>query len=700
MMFCHKCGKELLENSNFCTACGAPVHAPAPQEVTPPAAESAPVPEVVPVLEAAPVPAPETVPAAVKDVPSVDSPILTGKNHGGKTLIIVGAAAAAIVVLLAVLIGALLGGGSGKDIYVYANEDEELLFLKSLKENAGTVELDDEAAAAVYFSKDGKYLYFFRSGEGDSYTDYGDALADLYYMETAKVGKKGAEPEKIASDVFLYNSITILDNGHVLYRRWNGGSSQLRCFDFKDSRKLANDVGDYTIDEKQAYVYYTEWDESDYTMTLYRVEIKADGEREKLFSGADAIYSDYDADVLIYGVYAYDPAADIYVCDIYSAIPGGDCTKLLDGVFGVFNVRSSGSKVSFNYITYKEEKHTLYDFVRDANAAGDANIQQPNSNDYRITTPYGWTTIDWDAYYAARDIWYQANSRNSLREWLKENSCNLGIYTLHQYSDGNDTVLAENLGSMPVYDDDGVVCLYTRRELEIQPVVDLEDLNYGGEIYDYMDDDEQIWYQNVGGTESELELDEDLTPYGLFILNGSEAVLIARDEAYNKSLLAYSIGKSAMTFSSTITDDEFSYFTIGTVKGGKDALYYYEDVNWNRVTGDLICFTNGQKTTAAKDAEQVVILEDGTVFKVDDVQYNDREDIREGSLYAVRDGKDTRIADDVNLDYIAYLGPRQVVYITDGDLYVWNGADSTRLAREVTAFWTNGQADSANYGLW
>lgn len=700
MMFCHKCGKELLENSNFCTACGAPVNAPAPQEVTPPAAECAPVPEAVPVLEPVPAPAPETVPAAVKDVPSVGSPILTGKNHGGKTLIIVGAAVAVVVVLLAVLVGALLGGGSGKDIYVYANEDEELLFLKSLKENAGTVELNDKATAAVYFSKDGKYLYFFRSGEGDSYTDYGDALADLYYIETAKIGKKGAEPEKIASDVFLYNGTTILDNGNVLYLRWNGSSSQLRCFDFKDSHKLANDVDDYTIDEKQTYAYYTEWDESDYTLTLYRVELKADGKREKLFSGADIIYSDYDADVLIYGVSTYDPSADTYNYDIYSAIPGGNRTKLLKDVFDVFNVRSSGSKVSFNYITYKEEKHTLYDFVRDANAAGDANIRQPNSNDYRITTDYGWTTIDWDAYYAARDIWYQANSRNSLREWLKENNYNSGIYTLHQYNAGDDTVLAENLGSMPIYDDDGVVCLYTRRELEIQPVVDLEDLNYGSEIYDYMDEGEQSWYQNVGGKESELELNEDLTPHLLFILNGSEAVLIALDEEYNESLLAYSIGKTAMTFSNTITDDEFSGFTIGAVKGGKEALYYYEDVNWNRVTGDLICYTNGQKTTAAKDAEQVIILEDGTVFKVDDIQYNDREDIQEGSLYAVRDGRDTRIADDVNLNYIAYLGPKQVVYITDGDLYVWNGADSARLAREVTAFWTNGQADSANYWLW
>ena len=98
------------------------------------------------------------------------------------------------------------------------------------------------------------------------------------------------------------------------------------------------------------------------------------------------------------------------------------------------------------------------------------------------------------------------------------------------------------------------------------------------------------------------------------------------------------------------------------------------------------------------DVPQVTILADsGAVFKVEDQKYNNRKDISEGSLYLMKDGKGTRITDEADLAEIAYLGANRVLYISDGDLRLWTGKDSEKLASDVNTFWVNNVAGSETY---
>ncbi len=728
-MFCKSCGKEIPENAKFCSGCGTPVSRPEhPPEVpetpvilVPPEASDVPdatevpnVPDVPeaparpqaaetprddltaalePAMETAVAVAPPAEPPAVPPVPPVPpgADAAPAQKKKKKTGVIILAAAAVAAVVLVALLAALLPSGGGKDIFLYRTVDDELMFRKDLKAKTEAVELSDDEPSSIRFTRDGKYIYFME-GYGSS-----DETADLYRMETAKIGKKGASPEKVSSDVNRY-SLRLLPSGGAVYVR-GGEDGQLRFFDGKESYKLASDVNGYgfSIDEKGAYAYYTESDPSDYTLALYRVQIKDGGTKEKLLKDADAIYTDYDAEVLVYGRSNGDGGEWEYdeTYDVYSQVPGGEKTKLLSDVSSVLDVSVEDGKAVILYMTANTEKHTLYDFVSDSLASSDAGETEPDYDDYQVQNAWGWMTTDWDAYEEAYEKWYAVENRNYIRQSLKDTEYNITTYNLSRYENGKDTLLAEGLAFAPTYSAADGIYLYARADQEISAVCDVQDLEYGEQVYEKMDAAERSWYQHVGGAESEFDLDEDGDIGSLFILNGSEAVLTAYEDGESE-IRAYSVGKNGLTFVSTITDDDYTGITKGR-SGGKDAVYYFTDMDSDYSAGELMRYAGGKSESVAKDAGQVEILDDGAVFKMEDVDYNDRRGVTECTLYVMRDGKGERIADDVAVSGVAFLDSKRVVYVSDGDLYVWNGRDSEKLASDVEYFWSNRQADRQSF---
>ena len=55
---------------------------------------------------------------------------------------------------------------------------------------------------------------------------------------------------------------------------------------------------------------------------------------------------------------------------------------------------------------------------------------------------------------------------------------------------------------------DGIY-IYAKSEQEVSQVADLKDLAYADEVYNLMGTAEREWYQNIGGVESPMKLDED-----------------------------------------------------------------------------------------------------------------------------------------------------------------------------------------------
>lgn len=726
-MFCKNCGREIPEGARFCSGCGTPVSrpdtapaAPEPDEaepVVPVAEEAAPAapqeseeprentppessePEPQPVQDdltaALEPPAPPAAPAEVAVAPLLEvspaaqtagaqsggkPPIPRQKKGRGTALVLLAAAAVLVVAVLVFAAVKLLPSGGGKENVVFLTDSNELMFRKDLKAKTRAVELTDDPSGLVQFSANGKYICF-EEYDGN----------DLFRMETAKVGKKDASPEKISSDVGEYK---LLSNGNVVYTRGRAGDSQLRYYDGRDSYKLASGVSYLSgINGAETYAYYSETDSSDGTQALCRVELKENGEKERVIKDYSTLYYSGD-DMLVYGK-AGEPIDDwgTYTYDVYSQVPGGDKTKLVSDVISLVGLEVSGSKVSFSYLTGEKESHTLYDFVSDSMAADDAGQQEPNTSDFLTQGYWGWVT-DWDAYNTAYETWIDVENRNYMREYLKETAYDITTYTLCRYENGEKATLAEGLAYMPACSAENGIYLYAKSDQEVTQVADLKDLTYADEVYSLMETAEREWYQNVGGVESSMELDEENEVVGVYVLNGSEAVL-ALSENGESILKSYTMSKNGLTPGSAITDERYQCLSVGTWKG-KDVLYYFTDMDSDYSSGELVRYGNGEKTSVAKDAGRVVILPDsGAVFKMEDMEYNSRREINEGSLYVVKDGKSTLIADEVGIT--ACLGASRVLYTSDGDLYLWTGKASEKLASDVSQFWTNAGVSAERY---
>ncbi len=801
-MFCQNCGKPIPDGANFCSGCGAAVPAreqQAPPEILETAAASespaaGPVPEPVP--EAVPVPAPPAAPAAVEAAPVQLEPLAVPKSpvavtavepssagdgepilgrkkgQGGKVLALL--AVAAVVVIAAVFGVVKLvsggGGGGGKPAYVYLTGDDELMFLKSLQADGEKAEITDEKSGGVQFSPEGNYIYFSRMKDGS----YGD----LYRMEIAKIGKEGAEPQKISSEVSYYE---FLPEEQLVFLKGSGEDQQLRFFDGSEDYKLAGGVSEFTVNAEATHAYYTE--AADGAYTLYRVPLAADGEKEKLVKDANRFLTPLDADPLVYSqsdgeggstVYTAVPGGekeklaggvneiiDLTVLDggkvrllygvaeegsdeygatytvycvtsggekeklasevaqlhgwsesggrislvygvldqkaegnssylLYTVTSGGEKEKIASEVDSVYAVDLDGSEASVLYTTVDAEEHTLYEFVTDSTAEADAQVQEPSYSDYETIDPYwGWYTTDWDAYYDAWEVWSQVSHREQLRQELKDTSYNILSYDLTRYDKGETTVIAEGLAAVEVLDTEHEICIYTKQEGEAKAVAELADLEYSSELYGMMGSDETpVQYVNVKGAESELDLDEDYTPNEILVLNGSQVVLRAYDKEYESALFRYTLENGKLTGGGVLTDEPFSGLTAGTAPNGKEGLYYFTDLDEKNSTGELICYT-GEKITIAKDAREVLMLDGKTIFKLDEMSYDSRRETMEGSLYTVTDGQSAKVADDVDISSISILDAKQILYIGDGDLFVWNGTENTKLASDVTVFWHN-----------
>lgn len=689
-MFCSRCGQEIAEGGKFCSHCGAAVEVaePTAEPIAEPVAEPVAEPIAEPVSEPTVEPVAETVvlPAAA-DAAQTQPPVPAGRRSGRSLAI----AAAAVVLLALLIVGAVklipaLSGG-GAECFLYSTEDNELMFRKNLSAKTESTELCDESFAnRVLFSDDGKTVYFFRDESDDSF-------ADLYAIRAADAGKKDAVPDKVSSDVSMYN-VALPEGGGLLFLKGDSDDTDLFCYDGKESVRIARDVSDFTLGSDQKYVYCSEWDDECESLTLCRIDYKKGGEKETLLKDVSVIYSDYDAETLVYGM---DDGSGAY--DVYLQTAGGDREKIASGVYAVEYVEPAKSGVKLLYLTCESDEKTLYDFVTDRLADSDRNVKEPQTSDYQTYVQgywYGYYTTDWDAYNRAREQWYPVANRNSIREALKEESYGMDYYTLHLYEGGNTATVAERVTDYRCDSGSGI-CLYQKYEGGVEPVADVSELESAWDVYDRLGSGGGAWYQNVNGSESEFEPYGDCDSIGgLYVLNGSEAVIscYSAGEDAPELLVSYAVGQNALSGAKEITDEFIGLCPAKDAKGG-DVLYYFTDVGGDGETGDLICY-NGGETVIAKEVEGVFVYDDGTAFCHVGESYDSRKDLYEYTLCAVGgDGKTSRIADEV-CDWIA-LGAKSVIYVSDGDLYHWNGKESERLAHDVDSIWAKEYADYISY---
>lgn len=723
------------------------------------------------------------------------------KRRNKAVFAVIGVAAVVLIALVAVgiwMITRLMGGG-GKILCVYLNDEGELMYLSSLKEDTKAVEIAEIAdevdhGVDVKFSRDGKTVYFR------------DVDGTLYQIAAADLEKDGGKPDRIARDVSRYQ---VLDGGRVLYAEYNGddGTYKVSLYEDGQSSRLAKGCDEWSLSGDEKALYYTEADSDEgsyiYTYTLYRAALDGDGKAEKLLEDYDELYTDWDAETLVYGVRTEAQTdeetgrTDGNTLTVYSAKPGEKGTQLVSDVCSVRDVTAEGGKVNFLYFKENVEQSSLYDYVTDTNADADAAILEagepwgyPDWGDYEpyelwlegdrvyyrtrgrddrnpvdvteLLGEYGLTMADladesaWDyfyydilygpaygdararhaeaetAYYGRYEEWVMAAGRDLVREGLKKEQQGQTTYTLLRYTGDKDgETVTTGLGNSFYYGG-GDVLVYRKTEgAEVTQVADVHEVLetvmmdwYGS--YNNLEDivnnalaggyndigDEAVyavqalldggdasggssqWYQNVGGKESLLDLDEEDSVYSLYQMSDKEAVLWLSDGDEDR-LDSYAVGADGLTLSDTIYEGEFSLAGTSVEPDGKTALYLFteteEDDNYNAL-GDFSVYRDGKLETIAKEVYVAAILdESGTIYVLTDMdsEYN-------GELAVLRDGKPVTISDEVS-DTAAFLDGGRLLYLSDGDLYLWDGKESCRIARDVEYVWTSYEESYRGY---
>lgn len=762
-MFCKNCGKELPDSAKFCSGCGTPVisevTAPGVEPPQPPVEETpvspAPPAEEVPVPSASPTedltaPVVPVQPDAPQGEERVPAPVTKRRGVSGMVVIGLGAVAAIVVIVLLVkLFSGMGGGGKRGQAFAYLNDDAELMYLADLKEKTEPIEVTDEADSntRVQFTADGKTMYFR------------DSRNALYKIAVSEL-KKDGRPERVSRDV---TSFTVLKTGNVLYTKDGSRGTELNCYTGKEDFRITKAFSTYELSEDHKTVYYTELDEDDSTLTLYKSALKKDAQAEELLDGATTIYTDFDSSVLVYGEgeldvlddnLAYANDTDWNTVTVYSCKPGGEPTELVKDICAINGLTVDGDKVSFYYMIEDLEECSLYDLVSDAQQSSDAAVtaqelvrpswydeyypsefyvegntvyfKDSQGNSFPIDTSelqastgrpatelYTWEVrpiaeanarerynAAMEEYNSKYESWSAANSRNQMRESLKNESYIQRSYSIYHYNNAPaDTPIATGVSvSQGTAAPDQGIFLYKKANTSEGKVCDLADLSYYREVYDYLSkgSEDAPWYQNVGGTESVLELDDETHINGLYILNGKEAVLeLSEDSEY--WLDAYSIGKTALTFANTVIDDEYTGLELATDAKGNDVLYYFTDTESENygTLGDFNRYSGGEPEVLAKEVYAVRILdEDDAIYVATDRDRNGEE------LSLLQGDKPTVINDELDGNVLIFLDSKQLLYTADGDLYLWNGKEERRVAKDVMRVWANDKMSYTTYSAY
>ena len=279
------------------------------------------------------------------------------------------------------------------------------------------------------------------------------------------------------------------------------------------------------------------------------------------------------------------------------------------------------------------------------------------------------STTDYDAYYAAQ-------SRYELVQSMKEETPVYNLYSFN-YKDGTTTVIAENLLAAVNYQN--TIFYYGADALTGTMTVDdvvnsdgsdyLEDIMEPANVHVYNMDTGKTVNMSKTFLEAIAELD-DAAMVGDYVLV---------EDSDEDTLYAAKVSGNVIGSLEIVSDDA----SICSVEDG--VLYYVANKYDSNGTSyvDLYTYANGKSTRAAQDiaADYATVYEDGQLLV--HTGYNSYDD-KEIALIA-KDGTRTVIADGVS--WVRRVDKNTTLYISDNDLYSYDGKEKTRLLTDVDQMW-------------
>ena len=291
------------------------------------------------------------------------------------------------------------------------------------------------------------------------------------------------------------------------------------------------------------------------------------------------------------------------------------------------------------------------------------------------------TTVDYDAYYAARDKWYEVRDRNNYREYLKNEDNYLKLSTLYVYKDGKLTAINDSVyGSISVT---GGLVFATKdqvtEKLEIATMTSKYEVR--NKLFSFQRDAENsVISWNTGKTYKmtaeaaatyKKAYDADyailyITENGIFMQENNDALSVAK------------LKDGKVQDFEILTDD-------GDLGSTKDGRTYYTAESYSN-NGyeycELYVYEKGKPTRLAMDVlKNVIRVYDDEVITV----YTNRRNGGYELTMINKKGKATVIAEDVT-QYIR-VSKDLLLYISEGDLYMYDGKEKTHVKNNVDYLW-------------
>lgn len=285
------------------------------------------------------------------------------------------------------------------------------------------------------------------------------------------------------------------------------------------------------------------------------------------------------------------------------------------------------------------------------------------------------TTYDWDAYYAAVE---QAAMWEDLQN---KELYNLPIYTLKKMENGESEVILDDL----------TIC---SSEADLVLAVSVEDLT------------SRVKIEEIGSAwDLEDQLSRNINHYSRVLMydknngqtievSGQDIMEMAQDGYLNDIACAgdhlFVENGDAVLYVSEIENGVADSFTVlsdaAGILGVEDGKLYYQegyytDDEYEYV--DLCVWENGETSRLLTDVNPAAIwvYDDGSVVAK---TYQDYDGAGELILLNEK-GEKTILADEAT--YFVRTEASEMLYISDQDLYVYDGKEKTRVANDVDRIW-------------
>ena len=557
---------------------------------------------------------------------------------------------------------------------------------------------------AVYYY-DGKETNKIAKETVDFFTDGKTRIAytvyDSDYNKTLygiDLKKDMDEKIKIASKVYYVYYTDDLDN--IFYTKIEDDYSltlYLAGFD-KDAEKIAKDAS--VINNSDGKVIYSA-ETGSVSPYDYVIDDYADADKGLREPNLD----DYAIPDYYYSMCTYYYADEYDYDELYTSTSLG--LYWFDNYYYTWYYISMEESLYYDFGTYSDEIHeATQEFIDKYKSQEDENgyiyvtadvkaaLKKINEADpYNYDWQWTWLcydkeswgyTYDYDAYYADYDKYYEAYDRIWMREYLQDEENEMPIYSLYIYQNGESTLIAEDVLNYNTYSN---LMIYNTTDM-VTTKIDIEDIDGWYDVSDALGinpEDENFvlpyWSDTplvMSSKAADTFDDAYEIGYGYVSMYAPENSILMKDS--DGTLYEAVIDGTTIEGFDTIADDvENLVFVDGKIYYYSDSyesggvyfcdLYVYEKENATKLASDIMPYG-------------AQIYEDGSILAYTD--YSNRNGDYELSMFNSK-GEKTVIADEIT-QYVR-VDSKTIMFISDGDLFVYNGKDKTLIQNDVDYFW-------------